>query len=912
MLAKARHQNSIARTKTFAFSKRHLLILSIWPAFCLSAGGLLWKTVSIKLEEDKAAVIQQALERTTSLSKVYSQQVAYSLQQIDLVSLHVKYDWENHRSEADFEKQSKAGLYPVSTNLYVTITDRHGERVASTFPGSLIGKSLADRAFFKHHKTSKSKELLISALGAGHRTGKSLARFTRRLETPTGEFDGVVVVSAEPTYLTSFADQSQVKDEVDYLLLTNDGVSLAETTGTTQRNKLSPSQLAMLKNPQGATWLTKHDLVRTEASLVAWEKVKDFPVIAVVSQSESAVLASHIMRAREYHRLAIAGTAFLFFIALSGTALGARLLWRRSREDEVKQHTEEVKKAYRLATDGAREGFFMVQPIYDDIGKVIDFRVEDCNECGAAFYGTTRAQHVGVTFTKFWPGEYAEKVIEFFASVMDGEVYEDEFKSPPDSPLKIIWAHRRIVPTGAGLAITIRDISEAKAHEEALSRLANADSVTSLRNRHWFVKFLPVAIEDAQQAQTRIALLFIDLDDFKNVNDTLGHEAGDALLQAVAARLEAVTRPQDYVVRLGGDEFTVVLQHVHGQDDVQVVAQRIMASFHEPFVLPCGTQHLVRSSIGISIFPEDGMDGATLLKHADIAMYAAKAGGKHQYRWFDSQMSKLIVERVTKEQALRQAIEADEFILYFQPRVGTHQGDIRGLEALVRWIRPGFGLVPPNEFIPLAEETGLIVPLGELVIKKTFEQLASWKAQSLLVVPVSVNVSPRQFNEGTLSALFVSYMAKYGIDSSLVEIEITESSVVERSAQVTVELAAIENLGMKLLVDDFGTGYSSLSQLQRLDVDVLKVDRAFTAQLGISNEGDALFMAVVSMAHVLGLSVTAEGVETMEQLSVLRALSCNEIQGYLISRPVPADEVPALLTRKFLLPTIADSEVATS
>lgn len=880
---------------------------------CLGAGGLIWKTAESKLEENKEAVIQQAFERTTSLAQVYSQQVAYSLQQIDLVSLHVKYDWENQHSESDFAKQSRAGLYPVSASLYVTIVDRNGERVVSTFPGALNGKSLAERDFFKYHKANREDTLFISAPETGLRSGKSMVRFTRRLETPSGEFDGVVVVSVEPAYLASFAEKSRVEDEVDYLLLTNYGASLEENPWTKDSTKTAFNHSTFKDKNRGTKWFPKQDMVPDEAVLVAWEKVKEFPVVAVVAQRESAVLAPHVMKAQEYHRLALGATFFLFFITLTGTALGARLLWRRGHDDAVKRHTEEVKKAYRLATDGAREGFFMVQPIYDNTGNVIDFQVEDCNECGAAFYGTTRAQHIGITFSRFWPGDYAQKVIEFFASVLeDNIVYEDEFQAPPDSPLKLSWAQRRIVPTGVGLAITIRDISQAKAHEEALSRLANADSVTSLKNRHWLVNFLPDAIENAQKAQTKIALLFIDLDDFKNVNDTLGHEAGDALLQAVASRLESVTRPQDYVVRLGGDEFTIVLQRVQGQDDVPVIAQRIMASFFEPFVLSCGTQHIVRASIGISMFPEDGTDGATLLKHADIAMYAAKASGKHQYRRFDAQMSKLIIERVTKEKALRQAIEADEFVLYFQPRVGTHQGDIRGFEALVRWIRPDFGLVPPNEFIPLAEETGLIVPLGELVIKKTFEQLASWRSQNLPVVPVSVNVSPRQFSQGALSGLFVSHMAKYAIEPSLVEIEITESSVVEQSVQVADELAAIENLGIKLLVDDFGTGYSSLSQLQRLEVDVLKVDRAFTAQIGISNEGDALFMAIVSMAHVLGLSVTAEGVETIEQLKVLQEMSCNEVQGYLISKPVPASEVPALLTQRYLLPSEANNEIAVS
>jgi EAL domain-containing protein (putative c-di-GMP-specific phosphodiesterase class I) len=258
------------------------------------------------------------------------------------------------------------------------------------------------------------------------------------------------------------------------------------------------------------------------------------------------------------------------------------------------------------------------------------------------------------------------------------------------------------------------------------------------------------------------------------------------------------------------------------------------------------------------------------------------------------------VVRLDREQALRKAIELDQFVLYYQPRVDTFSGQLRSMEALVRWLHPESGMVAPQHFIPMAEDTGLIVPLGELVIRKACAQLAQWKAQQLPVVPVSINVSARQFGQGNLSALFAACMAEHAIDASLIEIEITESCMMGEDHTVTEELAALEALGLKLLVDDFGTGYSSLSQLQRLDLDVLKVDRAFTAQLCNGKEGEALFMAILSMAHVLGMAVVAEGVETADQLRVLQALSCNEVQGYYISPPVPAEQIPALMAKRFL------------
>jgi diguanylate cyclase (GGDEF)-like protein len=460
------------------------------------------------------------------------------------------------------------------------------------------------------------------------------------------------------------------------------------------------------------------------------------------------------------------------------------------------------------------------------------------------------------------------------------------------------------VRSGDGLAVTLRDISDMKAQEEALSRLANADAVTALPNRHWLINHLPEALAAARNGNAVLALLFVDLDDFKNINDTLGHAAGDELLQAVAACLRSVLRPQDNVVRLGGDEFTIILEHVDSRAEVSRVADRIMASLAAPFLLSGGSSHLMHASIGISLFPQDGDDGQTLLKHADIAMYAAKTSGKGRYEFYQPQLSENLVLRLDREQALRKAIERDEFVLYYQPRVDTFSGRLRSMEALVRWRHPERGLVPPLEFIRMAEDTGLIVPLGELVIRKACAQLAQWQAQRLPLVPVSINVSARQFSHGNLAALFASCMAAQALAPSLIEIEITESCMMAEDQTVTEQLAALEALGLKLLVDDFGTGYSSLSQLQRLDLDVLKVDRAFTAQLCNGREGEALFMAILSMAHVLGMGVVAEGVETVEQLRVLQALSCNEVQGYFISPPVPPEEVPALMHKKFLLPEV--------
>jgi EAL domain-containing protein (putative c-di-GMP-specific phosphodiesterase class I) len=321
----------------------------------------------------------------------------------------------------------------------------------------------------------------------------------------------------------------------------------------------------------------------------------------------------------------------------------------------------------------------------------------------------------------------------------------------------------------------------------------------------------------------------------------------------------------------------------------------------------------VNASIGVSMFPQDGKDSETLIKHADVAMYAAKAAGKGWYQFYQAHLSDSLILKLNKEAALRKAIECDEFVLHYQPRVSTYTGTLSSIEALVRWNHLERGLIMPLEFIDTAEDTGLILRLGEIVIEKACAQLAQWQLQHLAVVPISINVSGLQIKEGKVSALLAQGMERHRIDPSLIEIELTESTMIGNEKAVSDELQAIRSLGVKLLIDDFGTGHSSLAQLQRLDVDILKVDRAFTKSLDDGAEGEALFKAIVSMAGALDMGVVAEGVETTEQLRVLQSLSCDEIQGHLVSKPLPANEMASLMLKRiFFSPASPPSQIVTT
>ena len=579
-------------------------------------------------------------------------------------------------------------------------------------------------------------------------------------------------------------------------------------------------------------------------------------------------------------------------IALTAAWLWSARAWHRYQKNEVRE-------SYRMATECSIDGISILMAINDKQGNTVDFLISDCNSRGALFYGVDATTLIGMHLSELISATHFTEVMATMRTALKLGYVEDELRGHREHPHEPEWMHRKLVRTGTGIAMTLRDISERKIHERELWRMANEDSLTELPNRNWLTGFLPDAIKQARQTDRMVAVLFIDLDDFKDVNDTLGHSAGDELLRMAAQRLKSFLRPGDHVARLGGDEFTDILSAIADRHASALVAQRIIDAFTTPFELGHGTD-TVGISIGISLFPYDGDAAGDLLKNADIAMYCAKTAGKNRYQFYEPRMSEALKARVDIERALHCAIERNEFVLFYQPRINADNGQLVGLEALVRWQHPERGMVPPLEFIAIAEETGMILALGELVIEEVCSQLARWREAGLAVVPVSVNVSPRQFDKGNTKALFATHMLRHRIDAGLVEIEITESLMMGEEEELSHELRTIRALGIKLLVDDFGTGYSSLSQLQRLAMDVLKVDRAFTSELGKTTEGEVFFRAIVSMAHALGMTVVAEGVETVEQLRILQSLNCDEIQGYLISRPVPASDIPTMLQQRYL------------
>ncbi len=450
--------------------------------------------------------------------------------------------------------------------------------------------------------------------------------------------------------------------------------------------------------------------------------------------------------------------------------------------------------------------------------------------------------------------------------------------------------------TITGVVLSISDVSEARRLAHQMAFQANHDSLTKLPNRYLFQDRLEHAILRSRRGQEPLAVLFADLDRFKRVNDSLGHAAGDTLLCDVASRLEGCVRAEDTVARLGGDEFVVLLEDLRHPDLASVVANKVIQALLPPFAME-GHEFFLTCSVGIAVFPRDGDDGQTLLKNADAALYRAKEQGRNTFRFFTAEMNVQILERLSLEHDLRYALSRRQLRLNYQPQLDLATGRLVGVEALLRWLHPDRGLIAPSDFIPLAEDTGLIVPIGEWVLRSACSRAAQWQAPDHEPLRVAVNLSTRQFLHSDLVGIIAQVIRESGLAPSCLELEITESLLMPDVEGAISTLGALKAMGVKIAVDDFGTGYSSLSYLKRFPLDRLKIDRSFVREISTDSDTAAIALAVIAMAHSLRLHVLAEGVETPEQLAFLRARQCDEIQGYLISRPLSASHTTKLLSR---------------
>ncbi len=431
---------------------------------------------------------------------------------------------------------------------------------------------------------------------------------------------------------------------------------------------------------------------------------------------------------------------------------------------------------------------------------------------------------------------------------------------------------------------------ERKKVEKGLSYLAQYDALTGLANRVLFKERLARSLIRADRNNTYVALMFIDLDRFKNVNDTLGHDAGDRLLIEVSKRLSGVVREGDTIARLGGDEFTIILEEIKKEEVVSQIATKLLAQMTDPFEID-GMEIFVTPSIGITMYPQDSSDAGSLLKNADTAMYRAKDTGRNGFQFYTADMNTRSIARLDLESKLRRSLEHEEFVLYYQPKIDLASQRMIGTEALIRWRHPELGILPPGEFIPLAEEIGMIESIGNWVIKTACKQIAEWQDKYKVTLPVAVNISARQFRNPGFVPYIDTVLQEFQLEPSCLEIEITESAIMEQTRQTSLAMKQLKERNIRVSIDDFGTGYSSLNYLRRFMIDTLKIDRSFVQEITEGTDEAAITCAIIALGRSLNMNVVAEGVETGEQARFLFKNGCNEAQGYHFSKPIPAEEI---------------------
>lgn len=571
-------------------------------------------------------------------------------------------------------------------------------------------------------------------------------------------------------------------------------------------------------------------------------------------------------------------------------------------EQTVRERTAELQR-FRSAMDATADAIFLID--------MVSMTLVDVNDGACRMLGYARDDLLAiapVTLGLATSDELTRQAARTDDGHGDPDLIEAKLTRADEGlvPVETYWQVQTLGTTRVLIAVA-RDISERLLAQQRLKHMASYDTLTGLPNRTLFYQTLSEAIEIAQEKEWRIAVLFIALDRFKIVNDSVGASLGDELLHQFSNRLVQCVRIRDTVGRLGGDEFGLILTMTRNQQDAVNVANEVREALRAPFDLE-GQEVGLTTSIGISMYPDDATDPETLVRYADTAMVRAKEAGRDGYRFFTAGMNVQVLARLDLELALRKALDNEEFVLYYQPKVNLSSGHVSGAEALLRWNRPGFGLVFPAEFIPVMEETGLIVRVGAWIINEACRQIAQWVASGVGELRVAVNVSSRQFVEGDLEADVRAAISRHNIDPALLELELTESALMSNAERTIEVLTSLKALGIKVAIDDFGTGYSSLAYLKRFPIDKLKIDIAFVRDITVNPDDAAIALAIISMAHSMKMLVIAEGVESRAQMAYLRRHRCDEVQGFHFSRPLPAREMGEMLVANRAQPSEEESQ----
>jgi diguanylate cyclase (GGDEF)-like protein len=740
--------------------------------------------------------------------------------------------------------------------------------------------NVADRDYFKRFQNPNSPTVLVEPVHS-RVTGVWTTVIARKILGPQGEFLGVIGRGIEPAHFEKFFASVALGEDAAISMFQRDGTLLARYPHVDDligRNFItSPLFEHVLSKADHGTMRISSPVDRQDR-LGSARELNQFPIVVIATTTVAAALKDW----REQTRFLIAAAVASALIIAGMLFLIVRQLSRQHQATQ--RHVTLEKQRLDTAVNNMTQGLLL----FDASQRLVV-----CNQRYIEMYGLSPdvikpgCTFRGVIAHRKETGTFAGDIDEYCTTTLRNMPLGKMTITTTTDGRSIQIANRPLAD--GGWVATHEDITERRRSDERIAHLAHYDALTDLPNRILFREKLEREIKRVHRGE-QLAVLYIDIDEFKGVNDSLGHPVGDELLKAVAARLGRCVREGDIVARLGGDEFAVVQTGISGPDEVTDLVTRIYRAIREPYEC-LGHQLAADASIGIALAPRDGTDLDQLLKNADLAMYGAKADGRRTYRLFEPEMDARVKGRRRLELDLRQAIANEGFELYYQPLVNLRDNAVTGCEALLRWRHPERGMISPADFIPVAEETGLINPLGEWVLSTACKEAAKWPDH----VKVAVNVSPVQFRNRTLALKVAGALATSGLAANRLELEITEAVLIRDDDMALATLHELRALGVRIALDDFGTGYSSLSYLQRFPFDKIKIDRCFVGDIADAHGSSPIVQAVVNIAAARSMTTTAEGVETEQQLDMLRTLGCTEMQGYLFSAAKPAAEIRQLL-----------------
>jgi diguanylate cyclase (GGDEF)-like protein len=895
-------------------SLRHLVGFAIMvvAAAVLAIGLTIWG-----LRDDGIAA---ATRDVGNIATILAEQTAQSVRAIDevLIALEARIGAIHKASPERFDKEIRSAEVHQATLSQlarlpqadvVTIVDRDGRFVNTTRGWPAPSLDISALEVFTVVKTDRSRGLLVSLPVVARSTGETIVYFTRRIDSPTGEFLGAVYVGVPIEYFNHVYNSISSLPDQSFLFLRSDGTVLVRYPDSRDRagEKLPSNSPWYDLVAQGGGSYRSGGVFDNLARHVTVRKVAGYPLVVNVAVTETAALAVWRRRAT----MIAAGTVLtLMCVALLLWALvvqfrklvasQASLAEREGRLGEKSRELEGANRTIDAALNNMSQGLSMIDR---------DGRFVICNARYVRMYDIPPdlvrpgVSLVDVLAHRKCCGDFDQDpeafVAELQARMARGERYQTRAQLADGRLISVVNEPM----AGGSWVATHEDITERQQSQERIARMARHDALTDLANRVLFRERTDEAFSRHQSTGKEYTIFIFDLDLFKAVNDSLGHPVGDALLKAVARRLQESTRESDTVGRLGGDEFAI-LQHADGQQRERAIrlAERLLRVVSAPYEID-GHRVIIGISIGIAMAPQDGTDSACLLRNADLALYRAKADGRNTFRFFEPAMDDDVRLQRTLEVDLHNAIVNQEFEAHYQPVVDLATGKVCAIEALIRWRHPTRGMILPDRFIPVAEERGMIAAIGKWMLRRACDDAATWPAH----IRVAVNLSPVQFRNSDLLEIVSAALADSGLAPERLELEITESVLLQKNSRDLEILYQIKSLGVSVVLDDFGTGYSSLSYLRRFPFDNIKIDKSFVQEMPHRSDCAAIVCAITSLGRELDMTTTAEGVETEEQLELVRAAGCRQAQGFLLGRPCPASELEFAIGQALLPPMAAAS-----